>query len=70
MDGRGHINTGDAVLATKGLPERWSGLIVKVSGRMCSTTLKKTSLQLYSNNFGLKQPSTTINIFHYYGTVI
>ena len=29
---------------------------------------KKASLWLHSNNFGLKQPSTTIKTFHYYGT--
>ena len=42
MDGRGHSNTaccerlpkneGDAVLATKGLQERRSSLLIKVSG--------------------------------------
>ena len=34
--------------------------------RMCSDAFK--SIQLYSNNFGLKQLSTTVKKFHYYGT--
>ena len=51
MDGRGHINTtrrepvkenyGDAILATKGLPEKRSASFIKVSGRMRSTAFKR-----------------------------
>ena len=33
-----------------------------------NTFKKKASLWLHSNNFGLKQLSTTNKTFHYYGT--
>ena len=57
------------LLAAKGLPERWKASFIKVSGRMRSDAFKeKASLQLHSNSFGLKQLSSTITIFHYYGT--
>ena len=79
MDGHGHFNTAhrerlpkknqsDVLLATKGLLERWSTLFIKVSGRMHNDAFKKTNLQLHSNNFDLKQLSTNIKTFHYYGT--
>ena len=63
-------NWGDMVLVTKGLPERQNASFIKVSGRMHSDAFKRApwSLQFHSNNFGLKQLSTIIKTFHYYGT--
>ena len=66
-------NKVDAMIAIKrglnylAVPIRWSGWLMKVSRWMCSKTaayLKKTRLQLHSNNFGLKQLSTTVKEFH------
>ena len=56
---------GDMVLATEGLPKRWSASVIKVSGQIHSNAVEKTSLQLHSNNFGLKQLSTIVKKFHY-----
>ena len=58
-------NKGDMLLTTKGLPERRIVSFIKVSGRMHINAFKRP---LHSSSFGLKQLSTTIKTFHYYGT--
>ena len=54
----------DALLATKELPERRSTLFIKVSGRIRSDAFKRTAFSFTV----IKQLSTTIKTFHYYGT--
>ena len=60
-------NLGDVVLATKGLPKRRSDAFIKVSGQMRNNAFK-SRLVFSCNNFSLKQLSTNIKAFHYYGT--
>ena len=42
----------------------WSPLVINVTGYMCSDAFKKARLQLFSNDFGVKQlVLTTVYIF-------
>ena len=55
---------GDVVLATEGLPNSSKMECFSYKDECCVVTyLKKGSFQLHSNNFGLKQFSTTVKSF-------